>query len=75
MTMTYSYEKAKKSFDLVFNRASSDGKVVIKKGDQMFVITIASKTKSALDVPGVDFGITVEDIVKSIHEGRNIRSG
>lgn len=72
MTMTYSYEKAKKSFDLVFKKASLDGKVAIRKDDQIYILMPASKNVSPLDIEGVDMGITSKDIVQFIHESRKM---
>jgi len=71
MTMTYSYEKAKKSFDLIFKKAALDGKVAIRKDNQIYILMPASKNVSPLDVEGVDMGVTSEDIINFIHESRN----
>jgi hypothetical protein len=70
MTMTYSYEKAKKSFDLLFKKAVLDGKVAIRKDDQIYILMPASKNTSPLDIEGVDMGVTSKDIVQFIHESR-----
>lgn len=70
MTMTYSYEKAKKSFDLVFKKASLEGKVAIRKDDQIYILMPESKNASPLDIEGIDVKITSKDIVHFIHEGR-----
>ncbi len=72
MTMTYSYEKAKKSFDLIFKKAALDGKVAIRKDDQIYILMPASKSTSPLDIEGVDMGVTSKDIVKFIHESRKM---
>ncbi len=72
MTMTYSYEKAKKSFDLVFKKASLDGQVEIRKGDQIYILKSASKNISPFDIEGIDMGITSDDIVRFIHESRKL---
>lgn len=68
--MTYTYEKAKKSFDLIFRKATLDGKVAIRKDDQVYILMPVSKSTSPLDVEGVDMDITSKDIVQFIHEGR-----
>ena len=70
MTMTYSYENAKKSFDSVFEQASIEGKVEIRKDDQLYVLTTVSKKTSPLDIDGVNMGITTQDILSFIHESR-----
>lgn len=70
MMMTYSYEKAKKNFDLVFKKASIDGKVAIRKDDQIYILMPASKNVSPLDIEGVDMEISSQDIIQFIHESR-----
>ncbi len=70
MTATYSYEKAKKSFDLVLKKAFTDGKVTIKKDDQLYILMPAAKNTSALDVESVDTDISSKDILQFIHESR-----
>lgn len=72
MTMTYSYEKAKKSFDLIFKKATLDGKVAIRKDDQIYILMPVSKNISPLDIEGVDIDITSKDIIQFIHESRKI---
>jgi len=72
MTTIYTYAKAKQSFDSVFKKASSEGKVKIQKDDQTFVLMPESKNKSALDVEGINSEITVKDIISCIHEGRKL---
>lgn len=72
MITTYSYEKAKKSFDLVFKKASIDGKVVIRKDNKLFILMPASKDTSPLDIEGVDMGISSKDILQAIHESRKL---
>jgi hypothetical protein len=72
MTTTYSYEKAKKSFDLVFKKATIDGKVAIRKDNDLYILTPASKDASPLDVEGVDMGISSKDIIQFIHESRKL---
>jgi hypothetical protein len=56
MTMTYSYKKAKKSFDLVFKKATIDGKVAIRKDNELYILMPAPKDASPLDIEGVDMG-------------------
>ena len=70
MTKTYSYAKAKKSFDMIFQNAVNYGKVKIQKDDQVFVIKPETKNASPLDVKGVNVNISVKEIISYIHEGR-----
>jgi hypothetical protein len=72
MTTTYSYEKAKKSFDLVFKKATIDGKVAIRKDNDLYILMPASKDASPLDVEGVDMDISSKDIIQFIHESRKL---
>jgi hypothetical protein len=72
MTTTYSYENARKSFDLVFKKATIDGKVSIRKDDELYVSMLASKDVSPLDIEGVDMGISSKDIIQFIHESRKL---
>ena len=59
-----------KSFDLVFKKANRDGKVAIRKDDQLYILMPASKNVSPLDVEGIDIEITPQAIVQFIHESR-----
>ena len=70
MTMSYSYENARQSFDTIFEKVDIDGKVEIRKNDRLYVLTTVSKKISPLDITGLDMNITREDIVSSIHESR-----
>jgi hypothetical protein len=72
MTTTYSYEKAKKSFDLVFKKATLDGKVAIRKDNELYILMPASKNISPLDIEGVDMGLSIKDIIEFIHESRRL---
>lgn len=74
MTMTYSYEKAKKSFDLVFKQAILDGKVAIRKDDKLYILMPASENTSPLDIEGTDdLGLSLKDIIEFIHESRRVK--
>ncbi len=73
MTTIYSYEKAKKSFDLVFKKATLDGKVAIRKDNKLYILMPASKNASPLDIEGVDLGISSKDIIDFIHESRRVK--
>jgi hypothetical protein len=70
MTMSYSYENAKQSFDTIFEKADIDGKVEIRKNDRLYILTTVSKKRSPLDVKGFDMNVTREEIVSFIHESR-----
>ncbi len=70
MTMTYTYAKAKQSFDLVLKKASSDGIVKIKKDDQLYIVMPVPTNISPLDVKGVKMRLTAKEILGFIHESR-----
>ncbi len=70
MTTTYSYAKAKQSFDLVLKKASREGEVKIRKDNQLFVLTPQFNNISPLDIEGVDTDINSKEIIRFIHEGR-----
>lgn len=72
MTTTYSYEKAKKSFDLMFKKATVDGKVTICKDNKLYILMPVVENVSPLDVEGVDVNISSKDILKFIHESRKL---
>jgi len=70
MTMIYSYEKARKSFDRVFKQATLDGKVAIRKDDELYILMPVSKKASPLDIEGIDLGLSSKEIIEFVHEGR-----
>lgn len=72
MTTTYTYAKAVQDFDLVLKKAFQDGKVKIRKNNQLFILMPEVEESSALDVEGVDMNINVQDILSSIHESRRL---
>ncbi len=72
MTKTYTYANAKKSFDVVFQKAVNEGKVKIQKDDQVFILMPEAKNTSPLDVKGVNINVTAAEIVSYIHEGRRV---
>ena len=72
MTTTYSYEKFKKSFDLILKKATLDGRVAIRKDNELYILMLASKDASPLDIKGVDMDISSKDIIQFIHESRKL---
>lgn len=69
MTMAFSYEKARRSFDLVFQKAAVDGKVTIKKNKENYTL-LSDSPASPFDVKGVNLKISSAEIVDFIHESR-----
>ena len=59
---------------VLLQQADQDGAVAIRRTDgQIYTLTTqaAPQTdRSPLDIPGVDTGLTTEEIIELIHEGR-----
>jgi prevent-host-death family protein len=65
------YSEARQHLASVLERARTEGGVRIRRRDgQVFVLTPVKSTESPLDVPGLNLGIPLEDIVRAVHEGR-----
>ncbi|MBI5300591.1 MAG: type II toxin-antitoxin system Phd/YefM family antitoxin [Chloroflexi bacterium] len=63
--------RTRPTLDAILERAAKQGQLRIKnKRGQVFVIRPERKTKSPLDVKGVDLKMTGDEIVQFIHEGR-----
>lgn len=68
---TYTFSEARQSFSTVLDRAKAEGQALIKRRDgSLFVIKPVSKPSSPLDVEGVDLGLSAEEIVDVVREGR-----
>ncbi len=68
---TYTYSEARRKFASLLDRATEEGEVRIKRRDgQIFVIKPDAGSGSPLDVEGVELGVTTEEIVKIVQEGR-----
>jgi antitoxin (DNA-binding transcriptional repressor) of toxin-antitoxin stability system len=67
----FTYSEARQHLASLLERARSEGGVRIRRRDgQVFVLTPEQRTGSPLDVPGLDLAISLEDIVRAVHEGR-----
>ena len=67
----YTYTEARQNLASLLDQAAREGEVRIKRKDgQVFVIRLQPKSRSPLEVEGVDLGITSEEIVEFIDEGR-----
>ena len=65
------FTEARQKLATILERASKDGGVQIKRRDgQSFVLKSIKTTKSPLDVPGVDLGLSSKDIVAIVREMR-----
>ena len=69
--VVYTYSEARQNFASVLDKAVQEGEVRIKRKDgQVFVIRLVTSDDSPLDVEGVDLGLTAEEILEFIQEGR-----
>lgn len=67
----YTYSEARQSFAALLEQARREGAVRIRRRDgQMFVLRPETPSGSPLDIEGVDLGLTAEEIVAFVREGR-----
>ena len=67
----YTYSEARQNLASVLDVAQRDGAVRIRRRDgQSFVLQPERSSASPLDVEGVDLGVTTDEIVAIIREGR-----
>jgi len=69
--IVYTYSEARQKLATLLDHAVKEGEVKIRRKDgQIFVIRPEARTGSPLDVEGIDLGITADEIVEFIREGR-----
>jgi len=69
----YAYTEAIQKIAFLLEEAFKQGEVRIRRDDgQVFVIRPEPTAASPLDVEGIDLGITTQEIIECIHEGRRI---
>jgi hypothetical protein len=67
----YSYSEARQRLAELLNRARREGQVEIRRRDgQRFVVCANQSAGSPLDVPGVDAGLSRQEIVGLVRESR-----
>jgi hypothetical protein len=67
----YTYSEARQKLSAVLDEAKREGAVRIRRRDgQVFVLKSEFSGRSPLDVKGPDLGISREEIVEFIREGR-----
>ena len=67
----YTYSEARQNLASLLEVAQREGAVRIRRRDgQSFVLQPESSEASPLDVEGVDLGVTTDEIVSMIREGR-----
>lgn len=66
------YLETQENLSVLLERASEQGEVRIqRKNGQVFVLKPENKKRFALDVAGIDLGISTEEIVRFVREGRD----
>ena len=69
--VVYTYSEARQNLASVLDRAAEEGEVRVKRKDgQVFVIRPAAREDSPLNVEGIDLGLTADEIVQFVQEGR-----
>ncbi|GAB4547781.1 MAG: hypothetical protein Kow0063_42550 [Anaerolineae bacterium] len=69
--VVYTYTEARQKLATLLDQAVKEGEVKIKRKDgQTFVVRPEQKKGSPLDVGGLDLGLTTDEIVAFIREGR-----
>jgi prevent-host-death family protein len=72
MTKTYTFTEARQKLSTVLADADRDGEVrITHRSGKIFVIKPVKTGRSPLDVPGVDVGISADEICAVIREGRD----
>ena len=67
----YTYTEARQKLASLLDQAAKEGEVRIKRKDgRVFVLRLLQRTQSPLDVEGIDLGISTQEIVDFIDEGR-----
>jgi len=67
----YTYSEARQNLASLLDQAAREGEVRIRRKDgQVFVIRVQPKEKSPFEVRGVDLGISTQEILDFIDEGR-----
>lgn len=67
----YTYSEARQRLAALLERALREGAVRIRRKDgEVFVLRPEENTDSPLDVPGLDLGLSRDEIVRFVHGGR-----
>ena len=68
---TYKFSEARQNLAALLDEAASTGEVRISRRDgRSFVLRPVKTKRSPLDVPGIDSGLSGDEIVKAVREGR-----
>ena len=67
----YTYSEARQNLSSLLDQAAREGEVRIRRKDgKVFVIRLQPKEKSPFEVKGMKLGITTQEIIDFIDEGR-----
>ncbi len=67
----YTYSEARQHLAELLEQAQREGGVRVRRRDgRVFVITPVAEGRSPLDVPGAELGLTTEEVVDLVREGR-----
>ena len=73
MGRVYTYSEARQNLATILEDAARDGEVRVKRRDgRVFVIRPQAVRQSPLDVGGLDLGLSAEEIVQFVREGRRM---
>ena len=65
------YLETQENLSALLERAREQGEVRIERADgEIFVLKPDKKKRSALDVAGIDLGVSTKEIVAFVREGR-----
>ena len=69
--LVYTYSEARQNLASLLDQAIKQGEVRIRRKDgQVFVVRPQPSADSPLDVKRVDLGVTADEIVRIVREGR-----
>jgi prevent-host-death family protein len=67
----FTYSEARQHLAALLERARRDGSVRIRRRDgQVFVLRPETTERSPLDVPGLDLGLSRDEVLELVREGR-----
>lgn len=67
----YTYSEARQNLATLLETALQEGEVLIRRKDgQVFALKPVDENDSPLNVEGIALGLTSEEVLQFIHEGR-----
>ena len=65
------YLETQENLSVLLERAHEQGEVRIERADgQVFILKSEKKRRSVFDIPGINLGVSTEEIVGFVREGR-----